>query len=229
MSTTKSASKSRSSREIWAATRASRVGAPHAPELDQPVHGHLHGTVDHHHHVQAHGVAVGRLEEGDGEDEDALPGIGGLPPGEHGLPDGRVCDGVEIGERCGIREDHGGHRWTIEGAVRSEDAVAEALDEGPVGGLARLHHLPGDLVGVDELGATRHQQLGDRGLPRTDAPGQADREHQPDEPEGGWPGRRGRRAMAKSTSVVSSVVSVTNQSSSVIPVAPPVSRRAMTR
>jgi len=85
----------------------------------------------------------------------------------------------------------------------------------------RAHHrMVVDLVGVDQDGAPLDQQVGDGGLPRTDATRQADGQHQP------RLARRGARTTAKRTRVVSSSSSVTNQSSAVIPVSPPASPRA---
>ena len=60
-----------------------------------------------------------------------------------------------------------------------------------MGGLARLHDLSGDLVGVDELGPRATQQVRDRRLPRSDAPGQTDGQHQPEASPCGRPGRQG--------------------------------------
>ena len=100
---------------------------------------------------------------------------------------------------------------------------SEAVDQRLVGGAAGRHHVAGHLVGVDEHGAPFDEQVGDGRLARADAAGQADGQHQP----AAVPARR--RATAKRTRVVSSGSSVTNQSSAVMPVTPPVSCRATSR
>ena len=102
-----------------------------------------------------------------------------------------------------------------------EDLGPEAVDQRLVGRAAGRHDVAGHLVGVDEHGAPLDQQVGHGRLPRTDAARQADGEHQPRRPGGA------ARTTAKRTRVVSSSSSVTNQSSAVMPVAPPESSLAI--
>ena len=139
---------------------------------------------------------------------------------DHGDADGRVRDGVE--RQPGLLVGEGDRRQglAVDGPVGGEDPGPEAVDQRLVGGAAGRHHVAGHLVGVDEHGAPLDQQVGDGRLARADAAGQADGQHQP------AASRRGARATAKRTRVVSSSSSVTNQSSAVMPVAPPVSCRA---
>ena len=109
-----------------------------------------------------------------------------------------------------------GGRSTVPSAARmpGTEAVEQRLVGRPAGG----HHLPGHRVGVDQDGAPG-RPAGRRPptCPAPMPPGQADDEHAQ---AARLAARRGRRAMAKRTRVVSSTSSVTNQSSAVIPVAP---------
>ena len=142
---------------------------------------------------------------------------------DHGDADGRVRDGVELQPGLLVGEGHGRQRLAVDGPVGCEDARPEAVDQRLVGGAAGCHHVAGHLVGVDEHRAPFDQQVGHGRLARADAAGQADGQHQP------AASRRGARATANRTRVVSSGSSVTNQSSAVMPVTPPVSCRATSR
>ena len=148
-----------------------------------------------------------------------LQGLAGLG---HGHADGRVGDGVQIGPGRIVGEGHGGQSGTVDGAVGGHDARAEAIDQRLIGRTAGGDDVAGHLVGIDEHGPAGHQQIGHGRLARPDAPGEADCQHQ----AAGAGAGLGERATAKRTSVVSSSSSVTNQSSAVIPVAPPASPRA---
>ena len=70
------------------------------------------------------------------------------------------------------------------GPVGGHDAPAEALDQRLVGRPARRHHVPGDLVGVDEHRPALDQQVGHGRLARPDPPGEADGQHQAARPAG---------------------------------------------
>ena len=146
-----------------------------------------------------------------------------LAPGDHLDADGRMGDGVEVGQGLGVAEDEGGHPGAVDPAVVIEDAHPETIDHRLVGGTPGLDHLPSHQVGIDEGGPVLDQQLGHGGFTGTDATGEADREHRtPDQAV-----RRGRDAVANNTMVVRSSSSVTKKSSAVMPVIPPASPRAM--
>ncbi len=207
------------------------VGALEAPLGHQTLEGDFGRAVDHDHRVQLHRVPVDRRQQGDGQHHDVVGALQRFTRLNHGDPDGRMRDGVELEACVLVGEGHGGERRPVDGAVGRDDPRAEAVDERLVGGAPGGHHIPRHLVGVDEDGAALDQQVGDGRLARTDAAREADGEHQAAAGCAGAEapaaaGRRGRRATAKRTSVVSSGSSATNQSSAVMPVDPPLSSRA---
>ena len=61
--------------------------------------------------------------------------------------------------------------------VGRQDAGAEPVHQGLVGGAPGHHHLAGDAIGVDEDRPPLHQELPHRRLPRPDPSGQPDGEH----------------------------------------------------
>ena len=77
------------------------------------------------------------------------------------------------------RERDLGQRGPVERAVGREDLGTEPLDELRERRRARLHHLPGDQVGVDHDRAALRQHLGDGRLPRPDPAGQPHHQHGP--------------------------------------------------
>jgi hypothetical protein len=91
--------------------------------------------------------------------------------------DRRVRDRFEVPSGLVVDERLLRQRRPVERAVGLQDVGAEPLDEllqrlGP-----GLDDLPRDEVGVDHERAPGAQQVGDGGLPRTDAARQADHEH----------------------------------------------------
>ena len=76
-----------------------------------------------------------------------------------------------------VDEGHRGERGPVEPAVGVEDPGAEAVDQRRQRRLPRLHHRPGDLVGVDDDGAPCPQQVGDGRLARADPAREPDQQH----------------------------------------------------
>ena len=196
------------------------VGPVEAALGQQPLEGDLGRGVHDHDLVQLDRLAVERGEQGDGQDDDVV-GVGqGVARLDHGDADGRMRDGVELQPRLLVGEGDRGQGLAVDRPVGGEDPGSEAVDQRLVGRPTRGHDVAGHLVGVDEHGAPLDQQVGHGRLARADATRQADRQHHR---AAGRRRRRGARATAKRTSVVSSRSSVTNQSSAVMPVAPPAS------
>ncbi len=79
-----------------------------------------------------------------------------------------------------------------------DDGRPEPVDEGLIGRPARLHHLPGDPIGVDEDGSVLRQQVGHGRFAGADPSGQSHGSMRPATDQG----RRGREAVANSTMVV---------------------------
>ncbi len=149
-----------------------------------------------------------------------------IPAGQHLDADGRVGDGVEVGQGRGVGEGDGGQVRPVDPAALVEDGRPETVDEGQVGGTSGLDDLTGHLVGVDQHRAALDEKGGDGRLARADPPGQPDHDHGVSGP-GAQAAGRGREAVAKRTMVVRSSASVTKKSSAVIPDAPPASPRAI--
>src|ERR1035437_8294574 len=99
----------------------------------------------------------------------------------HGHPDGRVGDGVEVGERLRVTKDDCGHGRTIDVSVAVEDAGPETIDHGLVGGATGGDHIPRDQVSVDHDRPVGYQQATHIRFSRSYAPGQPYSQHS------GWP------------------------------------------
>ena len=96
---------------------------------------------------------------------------------DHGDADGRVREGVQVGPRGVVGEGHRGQGGPVDGPVGRQYPLAETVDQRLIGRATRRHHVPGHLVGVDEIGPAVDQEVGHGRLSRPDAPGKADRQH----------------------------------------------------
>ena len=140
---------------------------------------------------------------------------------DHGDPDGRVGDGVEGQPGLLVGEGHRGQRRAVDGPVGGHDPRPEAVDQRLVGRAARApprRGPPGRRRSARRPGPPA-------GRPRPTCPSRCP-PVRPTASISAAASRRGRRATANRTSVVSSSSSVTNQSSAVMPVSRPASPRA---
>src|SRR6266545_1553170 len=128
------------------------------------------------HHVRAVGQAGLDEQGGVQHDDDVLVVVGLQAVGDPG-EDLRVGDLVEDGQLGRVGEDDVGQRLAVDGAVGVQHATAEVVADLVPGMAARHHHLAGDVVGVDDLGAPLGQQRRDRALARRDAPGEPHQQH----------------------------------------------------
>ena len=99
------------------------------------------------------------------------------PRADHLRPDGRVGDGVQVGQGRSSAKTRAATSGRSMAPSASTISGAEPVDQGLIGRPAGGHHLTGDPVGVDQLGTVCHQQLGHGGLARPDAAGEPDCQH----------------------------------------------------
>ena len=151
----------------------------HLALLDEAVDAGLERRFDHDHILVAIGGPVtpasqdGALDE-DGlvEDDHVVPVRCGHGVGED-LVDGRMGDGVEVGQGVGTGEYLGGQCGTVELGV-ADDAGPEPGDQLVVGPSADFADLAADAIDVDHGGAELGEDRRSGGLARADAAGQAD-------------------------------------------------------
>ena len=98
------------------------------------------------------------------------------PLGEE-VDDRRMGQRVEIGERGRVGEHHRGESRPDDPPALTDDLLAEALDDRPVGEPARLEHLSRDRVRVDDRAAALRPRRRDGGLARPDPPGEPHEQH----------------------------------------------------
>ncbi len=109
-----------------------------------------------------------------------------------GGDDGGVDDGVEFVEivlAAFAGEGEPGERGAVELAVGGDDCGSEAVDDGVVNGLARLHELATERVGLDDVSAERAEARGDGGFAAAESAGESDAEQFTALGEGARPGR----------------------------------------
>ncbi len=197
LSTTRSAPSRRVCRSGCDPIRAGGVLEGHAPVGDQPVQGQFGGRVHDHHGGQVQGLPVDGPEQRDVQHHDVVGAGKPVPTGDHLQADGRMGDGVEIGQGLGVAEDQGGHLGAVDPPLGVDDLGPEAVDERLIGRPVGGHHLAGDAIGVDQRGPVSDQEFGHRGLPRPDAAGEPDCQHDRDttrSPMGGrWTPDRTRK------------------------------------
>ena len=97
-------------RETWAAMRASASARSIPRWSTSRSRATSDRAVDHHHHVETDGLAVGGGEQRDGQHHDVVAGGQGVAPIDHLDADGRVGDGVEVGQGLRVAEGQGGQR-----------------------------------------------------------------------------------------------------------------------
>ena len=137
----------------------------HTSRFHQPSLGDVSWAIDHHDDVEIHHRPVLGSQEGDREQDgpilvDVQPTLS-----DHFEADGRMGNGVEVGQGRSVAEGAGCEGEPIEVSVDTQNSGAESLDERLEHGRAGLHDVPGDLVGVDERGTALNQEIGHRGLP----------------------------------------------------------------
>ena len=153
------------------------IGAVHVALGEQPLERDVGRAVDHDHPVQLDRLPVHRGQERDGQDHNVVGLLQRVTRLDHGDADGRVREGVQVGPGRIVGEGHRGQRRPVDGAVGRQYPLAEAVDQRLIGRAARGHHVPGHLVGVDEVGPALDEEIGHGRLSRPDAPGKADRQH----------------------------------------------------
>ena len=143
--------------------------------------------------VQRQGLAVDGLQQRDVH----APRCSSVPRGGPcrsimADADGRVGDGVEVGQRLGVAEGH--RRPALGRSIRpSASRIPGRSGRRAAGRRGRpgLDHLAGDPVGVDQRRPVVDEQLGHRRLAGPDPAGEPDGEHRP--PRSGRPPRAARR------------------------------------
>jgi hypothetical protein len=88
-----------------------------------------------------------------------------------------VDDSFKLAQFGPVSEHKGSQLTAIEGAVRIENGFAEGLYDLAPGGLARLHDIVGQLVGIDDRCAALLEHLGDGSFSGGDAACEADNNH----------------------------------------------------
>ena len=153
-----------------------------APKTDESLHGNIDRGV---HHENPAGAIARRLtareslaEQRDVEDHQPIRRFQFADPPTYLPTDGRMRDGVQIGECVGVRKDDRGHRASVQRAVRRHDAVAESLHHLHEDGTRRRLLSAHDGIGVDEHCTPTDEALGHRALAAADAAGEADGDHQ---------------------------------------------------
>jgi len=91
--------------------------------------------------------------------------------------DTRVDDSFKLAQFGPVSENKGSQLTTIEGAVRIEGGLAEGFYDLAPGGLARLHDIVGQLVGIDDRCAALFEHLGNGSFSGGDAACEADHDH----------------------------------------------------
>ena len=93
--------------------------------------------------------------------------------------DPRMDDAFQSSQFPAVAEDNCGEGLTIDRAVRIEDSSAEHVDDVAPGRLPRLHHVPSELIGIDDDGTATLEHPGDGAFPGGNASGQAHKDHAP--------------------------------------------------
>ena len=88
-------------------------------------------------------------------------------------------DGFQPLALLGVREDHRAESFPVEVAVGLQHLAAEFRHDGAMRGLARRHHLAGELVGVGDTGAEMREHGAHRALAGGDAAGEPGEEEGP--------------------------------------------------
>ena len=117
--------------------------------------------------------------EKQGDDHDDEGGGTGKLPEEGKLPvdlgkDRGMGDGFQPAARGGIGENTPCQRGAVQLAVREEHVRAEHLPNTLPGRLAHGHHLPGDLVRIDDRNAELSEVVSRKRFPAGDSPGEPD-------------------------------------------------------
>ena len=86
-------------------------------------------------------------------------------------------DRLELCARRGILEHEAAHRRAVEGAGGVGETLAERLEQSRHRLAARGGERARQLVGIDHRRAEGREPRGDRALARSDAAGEADRDH----------------------------------------------------
>lgn len=92
-------------------------------------------------------------------------------------PDGRVGDGLEVGQGLGVGEDEPAERGTVERAVGAEHRVAEPLTDGGEGRHTGFDDLSRDGVGVHDDRTQVGQRPGHRRLAGPDTASETHAKH----------------------------------------------------
>ena len=132
---------------------------------DQPIHVLVVAALDHHRRVEHDDTAeflLGEIVQSPLED----------------LPDPRMRDRLEPPPALGVGEHDTAERLPVEPPVGCNHPRPELPHDLGERGLARLHHLAGEHVGIDDHRAQHAEHRCDRALAGGDPPGQ------PDEQEG---------------------------------------------
>ncbi len=141
------------------------------------LHGQLHETVDHHHHVEREDLSVRGMQQRDVEQHYAVGALMCTASLDHDDGDGRMSDRVQRGDLLGIREDQRCKSLAVQRRVRRQDPASEPVDQRLVGRSARLHYFARNAVGIDQKCTVLDHEARNRRLARTDPTRQRHGEH----------------------------------------------------